>query len=60
MPHVCLALQMQFVRDSDVGAIIAGAGSRPAEELVTALRKAREQMEQLHDTIGAFTRQHSM
>lgn len=37
-----LTLQMQIVRDSDaVGAIIAGAGSRPAEELVTALRKVR-------------------
>ncbi len=31
---------MQFVRDNDaVTAILAGAGSRPAEELVTALRK---------------------
>lgn len=36
----CVPVQMQFVRDSDaVSAILAGAGCRPAEELVTALRK---------------------
>lgn len=42
-----LVLQMQFVRDNDaVGAILAGAGSRPAEELVTALRKVCAQHQQ--------------
>lgn len=32
-------VQMPYMRESDLGAIFAGAQNRPAEELVTALRK---------------------
>jgi hypothetical protein len=46
-------MQMQFLRDTDpvAGVVIAGAHARPAEELVTALRKVHGRHRQHVDAV---------